>query len=73
MFIVVHGVSYVNWPKLIPLTDIIEYSGPGTKTSKNGRGVPLLDHVKQRNLASVSSNFSRQKDEMEYGVKERLD
>ncbi|KAH8120657.1 SacI homology domain-containing protein [Phellopilus nigrolimitatus] len=40
-FIFAHGVSYVSWPRLNPLTDVIEYNGPGFKGKRKGRGLGL--------------------------------
>ncbi|KAI5115288.1 hypothetical protein M0805_006227, partial [Coniferiporia weirii] len=41
-FITGHGVSYVSWPRLDPLTDIIDYNGPGFKGTRKGRGLGFL-------------------------------
>lgn len=37
-FIVVNGIDYVSWPRLIPPTDIIYYNGPGYRSAHNGKG-----------------------------------
>jgi phosphatidylinositol 4-phosphatase len=44
-FIFVHGIEYVNWPRLLPLSDIIHYDGPGFRSGNKGKGfgVPALD------------------------------
>ncbi|KAI0803150.1 SacI homology domain-containing protein [Irpex lacteus] len=44
-FIFVHGIEYVNWPRLLPLSDIIHYDGPGFRSGHKGKGfgVPALD------------------------------
>lgn len=34
-----HGIDYVAWPRLIPPTDIIYYSGPGYRSGQNGKGL----------------------------------
>jgi phosphatidylinositol 4-phosphatase len=73
IFIIINGVDYVNWPRLIPLTDIIEYNGPGTKTSRNGRGFPSLHNDKQKRPVPKSTDSHRHKDELDHGAKERLD
>ena len=72
-FIILNGIEYVNWPKLIPLTDTIDYSGPGVGTSKKGRGLPFLHHDDRRLLPMDSLPFKRLKDDMDYNSKERLD
>ena len=41
-YILIFGVNYVSWPRLIPLTDAIDYDGPGARSSKRGRGVGSL-------------------------------
>ncbi|KAI0343986.1 hypothetical protein BDW22DRAFT_1327329 [Trametopsis cervina] len=52
-FIFVHGIEYVNWPRLLPLSDIIYYDGVGFRSGNKGKGfgVPALD---PRRLASAS-------------------
>jgi len=35
----VHGISYVSWPRLNPLTHIIYYDGPGFRSARHGMGV----------------------------------
>lgn len=39
IYIFTFGVNYVNWPRLIPLTDAIEYEGPGIRLKPKGRGL----------------------------------
>jgi hypothetical protein len=41
LYILDRGVEYVNWPKLLPPTDIIQYDGPGFRTGPHGRGKGL--------------------------------
>lgn len=38
-FILVHGVDYVSWPRLIPPTKIIYYNGPGYRSGDHGKGL----------------------------------
>ncbi|KAF9458360.1 inositol/phosphatidylinositol phosphatase [Collybia nuda] len=38
LFILFHGIDYVSWPRLLPLTDVIFYSGPGFRSAHNGKG-----------------------------------
>ncbi|KAG1885664.1 SacI homology domain-containing protein [Suillus subluteus] len=38
IFMMVHGIEYVSWPRLIPPTDIIHYKGPGFRSAHNGKG-----------------------------------
>jgi hypothetical protein len=37
-FILVNGIDYVSWPRLIPPMDIIYYNGPGYRSGHNGMG-----------------------------------
>ena len=39
IFMLLHGIDYVAWPRLIPPTDIIYYSGPGYRSGHNGKGL----------------------------------
>ena len=45
VFIFAHGIEYVNWPRLVPLTHIINYDGPGFRGGQRGKGfgIPALD------------------------------
>ncbi|KAJ7225879.1 SacI homology domain-containing protein [Mycena pura] len=38
VFIVIHGIDYVSWPRLIPSTDYIYYTGPGYRSAHHGMG-----------------------------------
>jgi hypothetical protein len=37
--ITTYGISYVRWPLMLPLTDIIYYEGPGFRSARNGMGL----------------------------------
>ncbi|KDQ54793.1 hypothetical protein JAAARDRAFT_37897 [Jaapia argillacea MUCL 33604] len=39
IFIFIHGIDYVSWPRLIPPTEIIHYEGPGFRSAHNGKGM----------------------------------
>ncbi|KXN83618.1 hypothetical protein AN958_01183 [Leucoagaricus sp. SymC.cos] len=39
VFIFIHGIDYVSWPKLIPLTETIYYNGPGFRSARHGMGI----------------------------------
>jgi hypothetical protein len=39
LFILIHGIDYVSWPRLIPPTDVIYYSGPGFRSGNHGKGL----------------------------------
>ena len=72
VYILANGVDYVNWPRLIPLTDAIEYTGSGSGSTKHGRGLPFLPKGK-RNILFPRNAYSGQKSEVDNGDKERLD
>lgn len=38
VFIMINGIDYVSWPRLIPSTDVIYYDGPGFRSGNNGKG-----------------------------------
>jgi hypothetical protein len=35
----IYGIEYVSWPRLIPPTDIIYYEGPGYRSGHHGKGL----------------------------------
>ena len=39
IFMLVHGIDYVSWPRLLPPTDAIYYSGPGYRSGNHGKGL----------------------------------
>jgi len=39
VFMLIHGIEYVSWPRLIPLSDIIYYNGPGFRSAHHGKGL----------------------------------
>lgn len=54
-FVFAHGVSYVSWPRLNPLTDMINYNGPGFVGRRRGRGLRFLAGVKKAGRGSTGS------------------
>ncbi|KAF8446152.1 SacI homology domain-containing protein [Boletus edulis BED1] len=38
-FMMIYGIEYVSWPRLIPPTDIIYYEGPGYRSGHHGKGL----------------------------------
>lgn len=83
LFIFVHGIDYVNWPRLQPLTDIIYYDGPGYRAHRHGMGLglPALEKLKAGAVASAKTMAEQQHrrakskklEEIEMGTKERVD
>jgi len=39
--IILHGIDFVAWPRLVPLTDIVYYTGPGYRSGRHGMGVKM--------------------------------
>lgn len=54
-FIFLHGTEYVAWPRLIPPTDVLMYTGPGYRARYKGTdvGIPILDEKKAKWLTQV--------------------
>ncbi|KAG9314554.1 putative phosphoinositide phosphatase [Chiua virens] len=38
-FMMIYGIEYVSWPRLIPLTDAVYYEGPGFRSANHGKGL----------------------------------
>ncbi|OBZ79081.1 Uncharacterized protein C19F5.03 [Grifola frondosa] len=83
LFIFLHGVEYVNWPRLRPLTEIIYYEGPGYRSGHRGKGlgIPALNVAELKVQAGAKAKqFSESHrpgksklEEIEMGTKERVD
>ncbi|KAF8807270.1 inositol/phosphatidylinositol phosphatase [Phlegmacium glaucopus] len=77
-FMLIHGIDYVAWPRLIPPTDVIYYSGPGYRSGHNGKGLnrrlaPSMEKSRwlRPGARRVKANMI---DEVELGtVKKRVD
>ncbi|CAK5279942.1 unnamed protein product [Mycena citricolor] len=39
VFMIIHGIDYVSWPRLLPSTDYIYYKGPGFRSARHGMGL----------------------------------
>ena len=73
VFIFLHGIEYVNWPKLLPLSDIVHYDGPGFRSGHNGKGmgIPAFD---SRAASPMTHKRAISKlEEIEMGTKSRVD
>jgi hypothetical protein len=68
-----NGVDYVSWPRLIPLTDEIEYTGRGSTSTKRGRGLPFFQNGKRQPFLHTGYYSIGKKDETDNSAKERLD
>jgi len=80
-FILAHGIDYVSWPRLISLSSIINYDGPGYRDGNHGKGIniPALDmtQLKARTKAKMLARTYRRgvsnMNEIEMGTKKRVD
>jgi phosphatidylinositol 4-phosphatase len=74
-FIFIHGIEYVNWPRLLPLSDIVHYDGPGFRSGHNGKGLgkPSLDSAQDEKAFSKRRRAGSRLGEVEMGEKQRTD
>ncbi|KAI0762688.1 SacI homology domain-containing protein [Fomes fomentarius] len=78
LFIFIHGIDYVNWPRLQPPTDIIYYDGPGYRSGHRGKGFGLFQNLTTRQANGFGEQQhrrakSKRLEEIEMGTKERVD
>ncbi|KAJ7139757.1 SacI homology domain-containing protein [Mycena epipterygia] len=79
IFIFIHGIDYVSWPRLIPSTDYIYYTGPGFRSAHHGKGFGGDDAPKTRSGTTMSKkwlNMGKQRvgvASVEEGEKKRVD
>jgi hypothetical protein len=80
LFIFIHGIEYVSWPRLIPATDTIYYNGPGFRSGNKGKGlgIPALDMAKwtskkRSKLFAQKQLGPNRLEEIEMGSKKRVD
>lgn len=74
VFILIHGIDYVAWPKLLPPTDLIYYNGPGFRSGHHGKG--FGDRILKAWSKLVPSGRPRAPsriEEIEMGTKKRVD
>lgn len=67
-YLVSHGVDYVAWPRLNPLTETINYSGKGYESGSHGRGWRAVKKTVAKGLKEKPDGG-----EMELGQKKRVD
>lgn len=72
-FIYVHGMEYVAWPRLNPLTDIINYDGPGMKAKGKGRGIVGLTQFAKGKTKQSNMRWAGQEIEMGTLARKRVD
>ncbi|KAG6817615.1 hypothetical protein H0H87_006243 [Tephrocybe sp. NHM501043] len=74
VFILVHGIDYVSWPRLIPPTDVIYYSGPGYRSGNHGKGLKDNFGIAKRSKWLGSTRTRVGADQIELGeIKKRVD
>ncbi|KAJ7919066.1 SacI homology domain-containing protein [Mycena leptocephala] len=78
IFITIHGIDYVSWPRLIPSTDYIYYTGPGFRSAHHGKGFGGDSAPKTRMGTAISTKWLKSKTQvglavLEEGEKKRVD
>ncbi|THH19070.1 hypothetical protein EUX98_g8842 [Antrodiella citrinella] len=71
-FIMIHGIEYVSWPRLLPLNDVIFYDGPGFRSGNHGKGfgIHALDSKVNAKAKGRKRAHSRL-DEIEMGARKK--
>jgi hypothetical protein len=78
MFIFIHGIDYVSWPRLLPPTDVIYYNGPGFRSGNKGKGLGssvgnLNSRASAKWLSTGRKRTISRVEEIELGTKKRVD
>ncbi|KAJ7169488.1 SacI homology domain-containing protein [Mycena filopes] len=77
IFITIHGIDYVSWPRLIPSTEYIYYTGPGFRSGHHGKGFGGDAGPKSRSGTTMSAKYSGKKrvgiTAVEEGEKKRVE
>jgi hypothetical protein len=78
IFVFIHGIDYVSWPRLLPPTDVIYYNGPGFRSGNSGKGfggsVGNMDYkTGARWLSTGRKRSASHVVEIELGTKKRVD
>ncbi|KAF8624894.1 hypothetical protein AX15_005762 [Amanita polypyramis BW_CC] len=73
-FILLHGIDYVSWPRLLPPTNVIYYSGPGYRSGHHGKGIQGVGKLNME-PAKWLTHGRLKGDELELGIgsKKRVD
>ncbi|KAF8905440.1 inositol/phosphatidylinositol phosphatase [Gymnopilus junonius] len=74
-YIIIHGIDYVSWPRLLPPTDIIYYTGPGFRSGHHGKGLKGVNEPSWKKTKWLPVGGKRGVDaEVELGtIKKRVD
>jgi len=70
-FIVIHGIDYVSWPRLLPLTDVIHYDGLGYRSGNNGKGFGISALDAKLGKAKGRKRAHSRLDEVEMGSRKK--
>jgi len=77
VFILIHGIDYVAWPRLNPPTDIIYYTGPGYRSGHHGKGLNGQAELSWKHSKGLGGGRRRAKsnvEEVELGtIRKRVD
>lgn len=77
VYIIIHGIDYVSWPRLNPPTEVIYYNGPGYRSGHHGKGLNGKDEPAWKKTSwpvKISRRTKSLVDEVELGsVKKRVD
>lgn len=77
VFIMIHGIDYVSWPRLNPPTETIYYNGPGFRSGRHGMGVKGTgkeEETMRRMKWAVNGRARGAVEEIELGtLKKRMD
>ncbi|KAI0274857.1 SacI homology domain-containing protein [Gloeopeniophorella convolvens] len=78
VFVYFHGIDYVAWPRLLPVTDIIHYDGPGFRSGHHGTGFglnfgKLKSEANAQWMARGARRSDKQMEEIELGAKRHVD
>ena len=68
----------MSWPRLIPPTETINYTGPGYRSGHKGKGLGidigrLKEGANAKWMAQGVRRFDKQMEEIELGSKRHLD
>jgi hypothetical protein len=72
IFIGINGIDYVSWPRLIPPTDIIYYTGPGFRSAHHGKGFGMTAEKDRFNVSESAKwlNSGRRRSGSWLGIEE---
>jgi len=75
-FMMINGIQYVAWPRLLPPTELIYYDGPGFRSAHHGKGFAFGKKLPTANSFATGGHkrgLTASRIELELGDKKRLD